>query len=63
LSAYQQEQEMMPAQLILRRKPFVAKASRRAGVPVAWMNAVMRVENGGRTMLTDKQPVISSKGR
>jgi membrane-bound lytic murein transglycosylase B len=61
-SAYQQEQAMTPAQLILRWKPLVAKAATRAGVPVAWINAVMRVESGGRTMLTDSQPMISSKG-
>jgi membrane-bound lytic murein transglycosylase B len=62
LSAYQQEQAMTPTQLILRWKPFVAKASRHAGVPAAWINAVMRVESGGRTMLTETQPMISSKG-
>jgi membrane-bound lytic murein transglycosylase B len=61
-SAYQQEQAMTPTQLILRWKPLVAKASHRAGVPVAWINAVMRVESGGRTMLTETQPMISSKG-
>ena len=62
LSAYQQEQAMTPAQLILRWQPLVAKASHRVGVPVAWINAVMRVESGGRTMLTDSQPMVSSKG-
>jgi membrane-bound lytic murein transglycosylase B len=61
-SAYQQEQAMTPAQLILRWKPLVAQASRRVGVPVAWINAVMRVETGGRTMLTDAQPMVSPKG-
>ena len=53
---------MTPARLILRWQPLVARASHRAGVPVAWINAVMRVESGGRTMLTDTQPMISSKG-
>jgi hypothetical protein len=53
LIAYQQEQGMTPTQLILRWKPIVAKASHRVGVPVAWINAVIRVESGGRTMLTD----------
>ena len=53
---------MTPSQLILRWKPLVAQASRRAGVPVAWINAVMRVESGGRTMLADAQPMVSSKG-
>jgi membrane-bound lytic murein transglycosylase B len=61
-SAYQQEQAMTPSQLILRWKPLVAQASRRVGVPVAWINAVMRVETGGRTMLTDAQPMVSPKG-
>ncbi len=62
LSAYQQEKAITPAQLILRWQPLVARASHRAGVPVAWINAVMRVESGGRNMLTDTQPMISSKG-
>jgi membrane-bound lytic murein transglycosylase B len=61
-SVWQQEQAMAPSQLILRWKPLVARASRRAGVPVAWINAVMRVESGGRTMLTNTQPMVSSKG-
>jgi membrane-bound lytic murein transglycosylase B len=62
LSEYQKEQAMTPAQLILRWKPLVAQASHRVGVPVAWINAVMRVETGGRIMLTDEQPMISPKG-
>jgi len=62
LSAFQHEQALSPRQLISRWKPLVDQASRRAGVPVAWINAVMRVETGGRTMLTDSQPMISSKG-
>jgi len=61
-SIYQQEQAMTPTQLISRWKPLVARASRRAGVPVAWINAVMRVESGGRTMLSDTQPMVSAKG-
>lgn len=61
-SAYEQEQAMTPAQLIARWQPLVTKAARRAGVPVAWVNAVMRVESGGRTMLTQTQPMVSSKG-
>src|ERR1019366_1396593 len=61
LSVFQQEQAMTPAQRIKRWLPLVSTASRRAGVPVAWINAVMRVESGGRTMLTEKQPMVSSK--
>ena len=53
---------MSPAQLIRRWKTPVAKASRRFGVPVAWINAVMRVESGGRTMLAENARMISDKG-
>lgn len=62
LSVFQQEQAMTPAQRITRWKPVVTRAARRVGVPVAWINAVMRVESGGRTMLTQTQPMVSSKG-
>ena len=61
-SAFQQEQAMSPADRIKRWKPIVAKASHRVGVPVAWINAVMRVESGGRTMLTETQKMVSPKG-
>ena len=53
---------MSPTQRITRWTPIVAKASHRVGVPVAWINAVMRVESGGRTMLTETQPMVSNKG-
>ncbi|HET7085253.1 MAG TPA: lytic transglycosylase domain-containing protein [Rhizomicrobium sp.] len=53
---------MTPAELVKRWKPMVAKASRRFGVPVAWINAVMRVESGGRTMLSEGVPMVSGKG-
>lgn len=53
---------MGPAQLVQRWKPMVAKASRRFGVSVAWINAVMRVESGGRTMLSENARMVSEKG-
>ena len=62
LSEYQKEQAMSPAQLIRRWKTHVAKASKRFGVPVAWINAVMRVESGGRTMLSENMRMVSNKG-
>src|SRR5471032_1688620 len=62
LSVFQQEQAMTPAERITRWKPIVGTASRRAGVPAAWINAVMRVESGGRTMLSEKLPMVSPKG-
>ncbi len=61
-SVFQQEQAMTPAERIKRWKPIVTTAARRAGVPVAWINAVMRVESGGRTMLTENLPMVSPKG-
>ena len=62
LSEYQKEQAMSPTQLIRRWKAPVAKASKRFGVPVAWINAVMRVESGGRTMLSEDMRMVSNKG-
>ena len=61
-SVFQKEQAMTPAQLVKRWQPMVAKASRRFGVPITWINAVMRVESGGRTMLSEKMPMVSQKG-
>ena len=61
-SVFQREQAMTPGQLVKRWQPMVAKASRRFGVPVTWINAVMRVESGGRTMLSEKMPMVSEKG-
>jgi len=62
IDIYQAEQAMTPAQLIARWQPYVGKAAHRAGVPAAWINAVMRVESGGRTMLTGSQRMVSAKG-
>jgi hypothetical protein len=62
LSAFEQEQAMSPAQLIKRWSPITTKASKRFGVPLLWINAVMRLESGGRTMLSQNQRMISDKG-
>lgn len=61
-SAYARERALTPTQLIARWQPIVSKAAHHAGVPVAWINAVMRVESGGRTMLNQSQPMVSVKG-
>lgn len=42
-------------------RPFIAEASRRFGIPEAWIAAVMRAESGGLTML-DGRPITSPKG-
>lgn len=39
----------------------IAEASRRFGVPEAWIRAVMQAESGGRTML-DARPITSRAG-
>jgi soluble lytic murein transglycosylase-like protein len=61
-AAFQKERAMNPAQLVQRWKPIVTKASRRFGVSVSWINAVMRVESGGRTMLSENTRMVSDKG-
>ncbi len=59
---FEQEQQTPPVALVKRWQPLVAKASKRFDVPVPWINAVMRMESGGRTLLTPSQPIISDKG-
>jgi soluble lytic murein transglycosylase-like protein len=44
-----------------RWRDFIAAASRRFGVPKAWIRAVMQAESGGRTML-DGRPITSRAG-
>jgi membrane-bound lytic murein transglycosylase B len=61
-SVFEKEQAMTPAQPVKRWQPMVAKASRRFDVPITWINAVMRLESGGRTMLSEKMPMVSEKG-
>ena len=61
-SAYDEEATMGPVQLINRWDAFITEASQRFHVPKAWIRAVMVRESGGRTMLGDNQPIISSAG-
>jgi hypothetical protein len=49
------------AQTVADWRPYVAEASERFGVPVAWIEAVMRAESRGRTHL-DGRPIRSSAG-
>jgi soluble lytic murein transglycosylase-like protein len=44
-----------------RWQGFIAEASRRFGVPEAWIRAVMQAESGGRTMV-DGRPITSRAG-
>jgi len=46
---------------VARWRPFVAEASRRFGVPAAWIERVIRAESGGRAVLGGR-PVTSRAG-
>ncbi len=53
--------EAMISSSLDRWQPLIAEASRRFGVPEAWIRAVIRAESGGRTML-DGRPITSHVG-
>lgn len=59
--------ESMPASLqsvssrVDRWTPFIAEASKRFGIPVAWIKAVMRVESDGQTVFNGA-PITSPAG-
>lgn len=61
-SAFNEESTMTPAQLLNRWDGTISEASKRFHVPKAWIVAVMRQESGGRTMLGEGTPIISSAG-
>lgn len=50
-----------PTDPVARWRVEIAKASARFGVPVAWIERVMRAESGGRTMLGGR-PITSRAG-
>lgn len=49
------------AQLLEIWRPYIAEASARFGIPAAWIERVMRVESGGRTVLNGR-PITSPAG-
>lgn len=49
------------AQTVANWRPFVAEASERFGLPVAWIERAMSAESGGRTMLNGR-PIVSRAG-
>ena len=61
-SAFDEESTMSPAQLLGRWDGMITEASQRFHVPKAWIVAVMRQESGGRTMLGEGAPIVSSAG-
>jgi soluble lytic murein transglycosylase-like protein len=46
---------------VARWRPFVEEASRRFGVPIEWIEGVMRAESGGRTALAGRA-IVSRAG-
>ena len=50
-----------PTDPVLRWRAEIAEASARFGIPVTWIERVMRAESGGRTMLGGR-PIISRAG-
>lgn len=61
-SAFEQEHAMGPAELMKRWDPVIAEAARKVGIPEKYIRAVMRMESGGRTMLSENRPIRSSAG-
>lgn len=49
------------ADAVIRWRPYSLEASRRFGVPLEWIERVMRAESGGRTHL-DGRPIASRAG-
>ena len=49
------------AQTVANWRPFVAEASERFGLPIAWIERVMHAESGGRPML-NARPIVSRAG-
>jgi soluble lytic murein transglycosylase-like protein len=61
-SAYDIESAMKPSDLMTRWEPLIADAARQFHIPKEWIRAVMRMESGGRTMLSRNQPITSAAG-
>jgi hypothetical protein len=61
-SVFADERRMSASQRMKRWDSYVAAAARRFGVPKTWLYAVMQLESGGYTMLSDTQPIVSSAG-
>ena len=61
-SPFALEQAMSYRELLERWTPYIREASRRFDVNGQWIRAVMEIESGGRTMLGEKQPIVSPAG-
>ena len=61
-TVFDRESQMSAAALINRWDPDIERASQRFHVPQGWIRSVMEAESGGRTMLSEGQPITSDKG-
>jgi hypothetical protein len=61
-SVFEQEEAMSFHQRMSRWDSLIAEAAKKYSVPQPWIRAVMQAESGGRTMLSEKQPIISTAG-
>lgn len=61
-SVFAQESAMSYSQLIDRWNPLVKEASRRFNISGQWIRAVIMIESGGKTMLTEDRPITSVAG-
>jgi len=61
-TAFERESAMSATALLDRWTPFVEEASKRFGIPPAWIRAVMRQESGGRTVTEGDRPITSPAG-
>jgi membrane-bound lytic murein transglycosylase B len=61
-SVFATEEAMPSSALMARWEPLIVQASRKFKVPAEWIRAVMRQESGGRTMLAENIPIVSSTG-
>ena len=61
-TVYDAEMQMSASALLDRWNPLIESASKRFGVPQAWVRTVMRLESGGRTMSSATMPITSRAG-
>ncbi|MBI1330824.1 MAG: transglycosylase SLT domain-containing protein [Alphaproteobacteria bacterium] len=61
-SPFELEDAMTFSERMKRWDPLVEKAAKRFNVPKTWVRAVIQVESGGRTMLAEDEPIVSSMG-
>ncbi|HXC55972.1 MAG TPA: lytic transglycosylase domain-containing protein [Rhizomicrobium sp.] len=61
-SVFALEEAMSYRERMDRWNPLIREASRRFAVSGLWIRAVMMLESGGRTMLSEKQRITSSAG-